>query len=193
MPRAALLGSRFSSASSLRPGGGGIVADAGAQLDFVTAVADQLADLARHQLGKFFLVVAQRLADAADYGSPVLQAFQLPFAKGLVAGLDLGCGVLGGNHLEALDVFAGCGIDGGDGGHGGFSFVSVYRLKERAPPNVPSVIGRTASPTVPHPLSSFPRRRESSVARRVIALSPMIAAMPATSRRTLSRTILFLR
>ena len=32
----------------LRPGGGGIVADAGAQLDLVTAVADQLADLARH-------------------------------------------------------------------------------------------------------------------------------------------------
>ena len=100
---------------------------------------------------------------------------------------------LGGNHLEALDVFAGCGIYGGDGGHGGFSFVSVYRLKERAPPNVPSVIGRTASPTVPHPPSSFPRRRESSPARRVIAVSPMTAAMPATSRRTLSRTILFSR
>ena len=105
------------------PGLRGIVANPGAQFDFVAAVADQLADLCGHQLGQLFLVVAQGLADALDDFGALFEAARLPFRERLVAGIDLLEGFVLRHLGIGFDVLAGGGVDGCDSGHEWGSFL----------------------------------------------------------------------
>lgn len=91
---------------------GGELADLRAEGDLGAAVADQLADFARHQLGELFLAVLQLLADGADDLGAVLGGARLPVVERLVA---RGNGVvhLGVGHVVVGgDLFPVHGVDG---------------------------------------------------------------------------------